>query len=367
MADQLTVVIAPDSFKGSLPADEVAAALAAGWHAVRPGDEVRLLPLADGGEGTLDVFATAQPAATRRRVRATGPDGRVVDADWLELPDGTAVVELARGSGLPLLGDRRDPLGAHTVGLGDLLAAAVADPGTRRVVVALGGSASTDGGTGALRALGARFLDETGAELPPGGGALRRLAAIDRAALRPAPPDGVLCLVDVDAPLLGPRGAAAVFGPQKGASPADISLLEEGLARLAALLGGDPAAPGAGAAGGTGYGLAAGWGARLVPGAETVAALAGLPAALAEADVVITGEGRFDPTSLSGKVVGNVVRLAGQPGVPVLLVAGQLAAPPPPAVPAALALADLAGGVPAAITDPRRWLTAAAAELARTR
>ncbi|MDT3443957.1 glycerate kinase [Pseudofrankia sp. BMG5.37] len=376
MDRRLKVVIAPDSFKGSLAADRVAAALADGWLSARPGDEVVRLPIADGGEGTLDVFAAAVPGARRRPVKVTGPDGapdsRLVDAEWLSLPGGTAVVELARGSGLPLLGARRDPLGAHTVGLGQLLAAALDDPATRQIIVTLGGSASTDGGTGALAALGARFLDDASAPLPPGGGALSRLAAVDARGLRLAPPGGVLCLTDVDAPLCGPHGAAAVFGPQKGATPDDIRLLDGGLRRLATLLGGEPDAPGAGAAGGTGYGLAASWGARLVPGAATVAEHAGLPAALADADLVITGEGRFDATSMSGKVVGGVLRLAaarvGEAGpVPVLLVAGQLGAPPPPGIDAALAIATLARGVAAATAEPERWLAAAAAQLAAAR
>jgi len=375
--DRLKVVIAPDSFKGSLAADRVAAALATGWLSARPGDEVVRLPVADGGEGTLDVFAAAVPGARRRSVKVTGPDGdpdvRLVDAQWLALPAGTAVVELARGSGLPLLGARRDPLGAHTVGLGQLLAAAVADPATRQIIVTLGGSASTDGGTGALAALGARFLDGAGAPLPPGGGELARLAAVDVDRLRPPPPGGVVCLTDVDAPLCGPSGAAAVFGPQKGADSDDIGRLDDGLRRLAALLGGQPDASGAGAAGGTGYGLAAAWGARLVPGALTVAEHAGLPAALADADLVITGEGRFDATSLSGKVVGGVLRLAATRGdegdrpVPVLLVAGQLGAPAPPGVEQALALATLAGGVEAAVAEPAHWLAVAGARLAVTR
>ncbi|ADP78144.1 glycerate kinase [Pseudofrankia inefficax] len=369
MADRLKVVIAPDSFKGSLAADRVAAALAEGWLSVRPTDEVVRLPIADGGEGTLDVFAAAVPGARRRPATVTGPRGQLVDAEWLALPDGTAVVELARGSGLPLMGDRRDARAAHTVGLGQLLAAALDDPGIRQIIVTLGGSASTDGGTGALAALGARFLDATGAALPPGGGSLVRLAGVDLGGLRKPPPDGVLCLTDVDAPLCGPRGAAAVFGPQKGATEADVPALDEGLRRLAALLGGAPDAPGAGAAGGTGYGLAAAWGARLVPGAATVAEHAGLPDALAEADLVITGEGRFDATSLTGKVVGGVLGLAAaRPGasgpVPVLLVAGQLGAPAPSGVRTALALATLAGGVAPAVAEPEHWLTRAATRLA---
>jgi glycerate 2-kinase len=164
------------------------------------------------------------------------------------------------------------------------------------VTIALGGSASTDGGTGALAALGARFLDRDGRPLPAGGGPLRDLATVDLTGLRPPPARGVSCLSDVRAPLLGPAGAAAVFGPQKGASPAQAALLDEGLARLAGLLGGDPAAPGAGAAGGTGYGLAAGWGALITPGAPALGRLAGLDRALAGAGLVITGEGCYDGT-----------------------------------------------------------------------
>jgi glycerate kinase len=350
-----------------MTAAEVAAAIAEGWRSARPADEVVGLPIADGGEGTLDVFAAVVPGARRHAVRVTGPDGRGVDATWLALPDDTAVVELAQASGLPLLA-RPDPLGADTVGLGEVAVAAL-DAGARQLVLALGGSASTDGGGGALTALGARFLDAAGRVLPTGGGALVDLARVDLTGLRPPPSGGVLCLVDVDAPLLGPRGAAAMFGPQKGAGPDEVARLEQGLARLAGLLGEMPSAPGAGAAGGTAYGLAAAWRGALVPGAETVAARAGLPAALAGADLVVTGEGRFDATSLSGKVVGGVLRLAGAArpaGVPVLLVAGQVADVPPAQVRQAVALADLAGGVAPAIAEPRRWLLAAGHHLARS-
>ncbi|CAJ65408.1 glycerate kinase I [Frankia alni ACN14a] len=356
------VVIAPDSFKGSATATEVAAALGDGWRSRRPGDEIVTLPIADGGEGTLDVFAAAVPGSVRHPVRVTGPDGRPHDAEWLALPGDVAVVELARASGLPLM-PAPDPLRAQTIGLGEALRAALVG-GARRILVALGGSASTDGGTGALAALGARFLDARGAVLPPGGGALPELARVELAGLRTPPPGGVRCLVDVDAPLLGPAGAAAVFGPQKGAGPADVDLLAAGLRRLAEVLGGEPAAPGAGAAGGTAYGLAAAWGADLVPGVETITEAAGLPAALAGADWVVTGEGRFDRTSLAGKVVGGVLTLARAAGVPLLLAAGQIDAPRPEGAIAEVALARLAGGAPAAVAEPLRWLRAAGAELA---
>jgi len=352
------VVIAPDSFKGSLGATDAAAALAEGWLARRPGDDVTCVPLADGGEGTLEVLAAAGPV-TWHRTTVTGPGGEPVDCAWLELPGQVAVVELARSSGLPLM-RRLDPLGAHTLGLGQTIGHAL-DAGAREVVITLGGSASTDGGTGALAALGARFLDAAGHPLPPGGGALTRLAAADLTRLRPPPAGGVTCLSDVTAPLLGGHGAAAAYGPQKGADAGQIAQLESGLARLAAALGGDPAAAGGGAAGGTGYGLAAGWQAVITPGAPRLCELAGLDRALATADLVITGEGRFDETSLTGKVTGTVLAAAAARGVAAALVAGQITAGPPVT---AVALAGLAGGARQPIASPRRWLREAAGRLA---
>ena len=359
----MRIVIAPDSFKGSIGAADAAAALADGWLAVRPDDEVVRVPLADGGEGTLDVLAAAVSDTRWHHARVTGPAGLPVDCPWLEFPGGTAAVELARASGLPLL-TQPDPLGAHTIGLGEVIGHAL-DAGARQVTIALGGSASTDGGAGALAALGARFRDAAGAPLPAGGGALRHLAAVDLAGLRPPPPGGVTCLSDVRAPLLGPAGAAAVFGPQKGADPGQVARLEQGLARLADCLGGDPGAPGAGAAGGTGYGFAAAWGALITPGAPQLGQVAGLDRALAGAALVISGEGRYDQTSATGKVVGVVFAAATAAGVPGALVAGQIAADPPPGVTGAIALADLAGGAPLAVADPGRWLRVAGQRLAR--
>jgi glycerate kinase len=280
-------------------------------------------------------------------------------------------VELARASGLPLLA-RPDPMGAQTTGLGELLGRALG-AGMGRILVGLGGSAATDGGAGALTALGARFLDAAGDPVPPGGGALAALHRADLSRLRPPPTGGVTCLTDVTAPLLGPSGAAAVYGPQKGADRTQIARLEAGLARLAEVLGGDPAAPGAGAAGGTGYGLATAWDAVLAPGAAELSRLAGLDRALAEADLVITGEGRFDATSLTGKTCGTVIAAAATAGVPVALVAGEVngwplgdgsaphGVPPPTAV---ITLTSLAGGTTAALASPRRWLRQAARRLA---
>ncbi len=372
----MRVVVAPDSFKGTIGAADAAAALAEGWRQVRPGDEVIELPLADGGEGTLAVLAAAIPASRWHRADVCGPGTARISAAWLEIPGNGAVIELATAAGLPLLTELI-PMAAHSYGVGELIAHALA-AGAREIVIALGGSACTDGGTGALAALGARFLDAAGRELPRGGGALGRLAAVDLSGLRAPPAGGVSCLTDVWAPLLGPHGAAAVFGPQKGAGPADIVELDAGLARLAALLGGDPDEPGAGAAGGCGYGLAAAWGARLLPGAVEIAAIAGLPQALATADLVITGEGRYDATSLRGKVVGAVCAAAASAaaastgasgarassaGVPVAIVVGQLAAP---VGVHAVELATLAGSLQAAMVEPGRWLMAAGKLLAQS-
>ena len=355
----MRIVAAPDSFKGSIGAAEAAAALARGWRDARPSDEVLQLPLADGGEGTLAVLAASVPASRRHTATVSGPGRAQVSASWLEIGGNEHIIELATAAGLTQL-RKLDPLHAHSYGVGELMRHAL-NAGARRIVIALGGSACTDGGSGALAALGARFLDASGRELPRGGAALSRLARVDLSGLRPPPPLGVACLTDVRAPLLGPGGAAAVFGPQKGAGPAEIAALEAGLAQLATVLGGEPDAPGAGAAGGTGYGLAAVWGAVLQAGAAAIAAIAGLPEALAGADLVITGEGQHDATSQSGKVVGAVLALAAAAGVPAVVVAGVLAAAPPVL---AVELASLAGSQAQAMTGSARWLAVAGRELA---
>jgi glycerate kinase len=358
----MRVVIAPDSFKGTIDAASAAAALAEGWQAARPGDEVVCLPLADGGEGTVAVLAAGAQSPVWHQAVVSGPGTTPVTARWLELPGAVHVIELASAAGLPQL-PVPDPLGAHTAGVGQLLGLAL-DAGARRIVLGLGGSASTDGGTGALTALGARFLDAGQRQLPPGGGALVRLASADLSGLRPPPPGGLTCLTDVRAPLLGPNGAAVVFAPQKGATGQQVIDLEQGLAKLAVVLRGDPAAPGAGAAGGTGYGLAAAWGAQLSPGSAEIARIAGLGAALTGAGLVITGEGRYDQTSGDGKVVGAVIAAAHRAGVPAALVAGLIGGPPGPGLRQALALAQLAGDPAAAMADPARWLRQAGRELA---
>lgn len=358
------VVIAPDSYKGSATAAAAAAAIADGWRSVRPGDELVLLPQADGGEGTLDAMASAAPDAVFHSVRVTGPDGRPVTARWLALPDGEAVVEFAESSGLPMM-QQLDALGATSRGLGQVIAAAL-DDGARSLVIGLGGSATTDGAAGALQSLGLSIRDAAGAELAPGGAALARLAVVVRTGLRPAP-ESVRLLTDVDNPLLGPRGAAATFAPQKGAGPEDVAVLERGLAAWATALGGDPELPGAGAAGGAGFGFSAAWGARIVPGARAIAELTGLVGAARDADVLILGEGRFDSTSLGGKVVGHALGLAGA-ATRVVVIAGRVdAAPvlPDGRAAASVSLTALAGSGEAAQRDALRWLRAAGEAAAR--
>ena len=362
-----TVLFAPDGFKGSITAAGAAAALAAGWRDARPSDVLLARPMADGGEGTLDAFVASVDGARRMPVRVVGPHGREVAASWVLLPptdaapNGTGVVDLASTSGIELLDGELRPLDADTRGFGEAVAAAL-DHGVSRMILGIGSSASTDAGLGALTALGARITDADGAPVAPGLRGVRTAARIDRGGLRPPPPGGAIVLTDVRSPLIGPTGAAAVFGPQKGLSPADIDDADAALAHAAVLLGTDPLLPGGGAAGGTGAALRA-WGAELVPGADHVAALLGIPACIARADVAVTGEGAFDATSGAGKAPSLVRALAG--GRPVLLVAGRI---DPDADTTAFAdtvsLIDLAGTTEAALADPARWLREAGRALA---
>ncbi len=354
---RLTVVIAPDSFKGSTSAAGAAAAIGRGWQRVRPGDHLILLPQADGGEGTLEALAAADSAYHWHDTPpVTGPDGRPTPGRWLEAPGGDAIVELAQVSGLPLMATP-DPLHAHTLGLGEVIRHALAH--SRSIIVGLGGSASTDGGAGLLAGLGARLLDASGRELPPGGAALVELARLDLSGLvRPA---DVLVLTDVDAPLLGPDGAAEIFGPQKGASEADIEVLEAGLRRWAEVVGVDPDQPGFGAAGGTAYALAAVLDATIAPGAPHVAHSTGLIEAVSGADVLISGEGRFDATSMQGKVVGHALGLPGSHRR--LVIAGEVALEPPGV--ATRSLSELAGDPAYAKKAPDRWLELAGEQAAQ--
>jgi glycerate kinase len=357
----LRVVVAPDSFKGSISARKAAEAISTGWRSVRPHDEIVIVPQADGGEGTLDAIESAVAGAIRQNAgTVTGPDGRPVDGVWLELPGRIAVVELAQCSGLTLMG-QLDPLRATTRGLGEVIRAALSS-GATSLIIALGGSASTDGGSGALAALGLAMLDHRGDTVSDGGAALRLIESIDRSGLLLAPTRGVILLTDVTAPLLGPTGAAAVFGPQKGADSDQVATLDAALTHFAHLMGGDASAAGTGAAGGAGFGFASVWNARLTSGADYLASLTGLPAEVARADVLITGEGRFDDQSRTGKVVGQLLTLASACDVTVGVIAGQVTTSTDLWT---ASLTEIAGSVDAALATPTRWLAEAGARAAR--
>ena len=325
----MKLVIAPDSFKESLSARAVAEAIAAGWARVYPDAELLLCPMADGGEGTVDALLSAT-GGKLQQTRVSGPLGDPVEAHWGLLPDAQAIIEMAEASGLHLVEPgRRDVLAASSHGTGELIRAAL-DAGVRRIVLGLGGSATNDGGAGLLAALGVRFLDREGQELPLGGAALARLSQIDLTGLdtRLAQVE-VMVAADVDNPLCGPRGASAVFGPQKGASPEQVAQLDEALAHyadvMAATLGEDLRdLPGVGAAGGLGFAARAVLRAGFRPGVELVAELSGLAQAVQGADLVITGEGRLDGQSLHGKTPVGVARIARAAGVPVIALAGSL-------------------------------------------
>jgi glycerate kinase len=320
------VVVASDKFKGSLTAGQVAAAITAGLVDGVPDVEVRTVVVADGGDGTLEAVEAAGFAPVP--VACSGPTGEPVASSYA-VRDGVAVVEMADACGLIRLpGGRLDPMTASSRGLGEVIAVAL-DAGLRRVVIGIGGSASTDGGAGMVQALGARLLDSGGGELAPGGGALRDLATIDLSGLHPAlAASQITVACDVDNPLTGPMGAAAVFAPQKGASPAQVAELDAGLGRLAAVVAAqtgrdETATPGAGAAGGVGWAALAVLGARMRPGIALVLELAGFDALLDGARLVVTGEGSLDRQTLLGKAPAGVARAARAAGVPVVAVCGR--------------------------------------------
>ena len=322
----MRVVIAPDKFKGCLTAAEVADALADGLLSARPDLKVTRFPVADGGDGT--VAAALSRGYTEVVVEAAGPTGVIGRTTYARRGE-LAVIELAAVCGLDRLpGGRADPLGATTYGLGTVVRHAITT-GVTDIVLGLGGSASTDGGAGLVQALGARLLDDAGRELPAGGAALAGLARVDLADLQAAVAGvSVVLANDVDNPLLGPRGAAAVFAPQKGATPADVVTLEAALRhwseRVEAQTGpGFSTAPGAGAAGGTGFAALALLGAQRRDGIELILELLGFEAVLAGADLVITGEGALDEQTLAGKAPIGVTRAANRAGVPVVAVAGR--------------------------------------------
>lgn len=324
------IVLAPNALKGSLSPLTAAAAIALGARRALPQAELVELGIADGGDGTAEVICRARGGEMREAL-ALDPLGRARPARYAWLPDKTAVIDVATASGLALLRlEERDPLGATSYGTGELLRAALM-AGAERVVLGVGGSATVDGGHGVLTALGARFLDADGRELPRGGGALSQLASVDLSGLHPRArevPIDVAC--DVDSRLLGELGAARLFGPQKGATPSAVEQLEAGLSRLAQVLERDFGRPVAsvesgGAAGGIAAGLFGVLGARLLPGVELVLDAVGFDSALAGAALCLTAEGLLDRQNLRNKGPLGVARRASALGVPVVALGGGIA------------------------------------------
>jgi glycerate 2-kinase len=323
----MKVIIAPDKFKGSCPAEKAAAAIAQGWQAVFANDELILIPVADGGEGTLKAMRAACGGRFIEK-QVIGPLGASVLSEWLLLADGTAVIEMARASGLVLVKENeRDVCLADTFGTGQLMQSAL-DCDCRRFIIGIGGSATNDAGMGLLRALGARFFGPGGELVQPGS--LNELDRIDFSGF-----DGrvkecsITVACDVSNPLCGPEGASAVYGPQKGAAPQDVAHMDECLKRLAGVaakqMGFDKSGiPGAGAAGGLGWALLQCCGAVMKPGIDVMLDVAGFDAALEGAGLVITGEGSLDGQSAMGKAPAGIAKRATAAGVPVAAIAGTL-------------------------------------------
>jgi glycerate kinase len=330
VSDPRRVLVAPDSFKGSLSAVQAADAMERGVLAAWPDARVVKVPIADGGEGTVDALVTATRGRFESRT-VRGPLGRPVEARWGVLGDGvTAVIEMAAASGITLVPEgRRDPRISSTFGTGQLLRAAL-DEGYRRIVIGIGGSATNDGGAGMAKALGVRFVDGRGEPLPEGGAALARLSSIELDGVDPRLSEAeILVACDVDNPLTGPRGASAIYGPQKGATPAVVAELDAALERYARIAseatGRDVARhPGGGAAGGLGAGLLFFTPARLVPGIDLVLDSTHFDEQVRGASLVIVGEGRTDHQTAMGKAPVGVATVAARHGVPVLLVSGSL-------------------------------------------
>lgn len=330
----MRIVIAPDSFKESLTAEQVCDAIAAGLRAVLPDAILDKCPMADGGEGTVDALVTATDG-TFELTTVSGPLGEPVAARWGMLGRGavpTAVLEMAAASGLPLVPpEKRDPLKTTTFGTGQLLRAAL-DHGAKKILIGIGGSATTDGGAGCAQALGARLLDADGRALPDraSGETLEKVAGIDLSRFDPrVATTEIVVACDVTNPLCGPRGAAAVYGPQKGATPEMVRCLDENLAHFADVIARDIGKdvrdiPGAGAAGGLGAGLVAFCHATTRPGVEIVIDAVHLRERLAGADLVITGEGRLDRQSMMGKLIAGVGRAGQLAGVPVVALVGSV-------------------------------------------
>jgi glycerate 2-kinase len=340
----MRIVIAPDKFKGSLSAREVAGAMVEGVKLYDPSIETVVCPMADGGDGTIDAIAAATGARINEK-RVRGPlEGQEVTAKWACLERGiatgsagiarsdvpTAVIEMAQASGYSLVPpDRRDPMTTTTFGTGELILDAL-DAGCAQVIVGIGGSGTVDGGTGMASALGCRFLDAAGKPLEGRGGTLASIARVDASGCDPrVGPTEFLVASDVNNPLTGKEGAAAVFGPQKGATPSQVEELDRGLANLGVVVERDigidvRALAGGGAAGGLGAGLAAFCGARIASGVDLVAEVVGLADLIKGADLVLTGEGSYDDQTARGKTPAGVARIAAEQGVPAVILAGRI-------------------------------------------
>jgi glycerate kinase len=322
------LLLAPDSFKGSLSAAQACVAMQRGAARVFPDAKSISIPLADGGEGTLDAVLESANGA-RKIALVCDPLGNEIEASWGVLPARRGVIEMAQASGLTRVPEtKRDALRASSFGTGQLIKAAL-DFGCKELLIGIGGSATTDGGSGALSALGARFLDARGKILPPGGAALNELHAIDLSGLDPRiGSTPITVLSDVTNPLCGENGAACIYAPQKGASPEDVKILDAGLrnlARVAAQVSDRAGStPGAGAAGGLGFGLMAFCDAQLKSGIEVILEVARFGEKLRGADLVLTGEGALDSQTLSGKTIAGVCAAAKERGVPVIAFGGKV-------------------------------------------
>ena len=325
----MKILIAPDSFKGSATSRMAAEAIGKGVHLVFPDAELIEIPVADGGEGTVEALTDSlKGKVVTKRVR--GPLGDTVDAEYGILPGDIAVIEMASASGLPLVPEnKRNPLLTSTFGTGQLILDAI-EKGCSEIILGIGGSATNDGGTGMARALGFSFLDSFGNELPEGGGSLKDLADIDDSKMDERILETkILVACDVTNPLIGPKGASFIYGAQKGASPSDIKLLDTALGKLAKIINSkycraNENIPGAGAAGGLGYGLMEFCGGELKSGIEIVLDLIKFDDFLDGADLVISGEGRIDGQSVYGKVPVGIARRAKKKNIPVLVVVGDI-------------------------------------------
>jgi glycerate kinase len=345
------ILIAPDSFKGSASSAQVAHALAEGWQMVHPDDEIVIAPFADGGEGTLDCIEGVSPHSERISITVQGATGIEHQSSWLLVESSTAIIEMATLCGITTV-EKLDPLGAHSFGLGQAIKAALDDSRVHEILIAVGGSASTDAGMGALSALGFKGLDADGKELVRGGGDLQRLARIDVPENLRTPERGIKILVDVQSPLTGVNGTAHVFGPQKGADAGQVEHLDKGLTHFLKVLGVEDRA-GFGAAGGVSCGLAMMLGASIVSGVSTIAEIIGLHEKIRLSDCVITGEGSFDNQSYRGKAVGYVLETAKEFERPVMIACGVNQNAESSSI---LSLVELAPSLESAISDSQNWL-----------